>query len=526
MPDYLYTMYRYSKHIIRLFYLLPLLILMAYCSAPESQSQQVLAAGEQLAKKHCGTCHLFPEPALLDKFTWKEHVLPLMALRLGITEAQGNDITSASHRRQLADGNYPPQPLLTYQQWEQIKSYYLALAPESLPTHREKTAAITHLFRAEQPEILPNSKPGITFLKIDTASGSIFAADEGSKQLLVFDQKGRIRQALPQRTTISHMDLSKPTRQLVTHIGFSINPTGSKMGYVEQIHINPLQVIPTAPQTILHSLHRPTQTLAVDLNNDGVEELVTCNYGHENGSLSVWRTISTGTYEEIVIKHAAGALQVIPQDMNGDHLTDLAVLFAQGDEKIVCFINQGNFTFEEKEWLRFPPVYGSSSFELADFNHDNQPDILYTCGDNADYSIMLKPYHGVYIFLNEGGFTFRQASFFPMHGAYKAIANDFDVDGDLDIAAISFFADYRNKPEKSFLYLENRQASGFKSYTLPIHQLGRWMTMDAADIDEDGNTDIVLGNYSIAPKFMEENPHWQQSSCLLYLVNRHNLIHQ
>jgi hypothetical protein len=59
--------------------------------------------------------------------------------------------------------------------------------------------------------------------------------------------------------------------------------------------------------------------------------------------------------------------------------------------------NKGHGNFGQEEVLKFPPIYGSSSFALADFNKDGYPDIVYTCGDNADYSQVLKPYHGVYI---------------------------------------------------------------------------------------------------------------------------------
>jgi tetratricopeptide (TPR) repeat protein len=48
-----------------------------------------------------------------------------------------------------------------------------------------------------------------------------------------------------------------------------------------------------------------------------------------------------------------------------------------------------------------------------DFNNDGYKDILYTCGDNADYSSnVLKSYHGVYIFLNDGHNNFSQKYFF------------------------------------------------------------------------------------------------------------------
>ncbi len=200
---------------------------------------------------------------------------------------------------------------------------------------------------------------------------------------------------------------------------------------------------------------RPTQTLSVDLVGDATEELLTCNFGYRTGRLSYWKRTADRAYTEVVLREEAGALQAQIQDTNEDGRNDLSVLFAQGDERIVRYENQGDDHFQEQVLLRFPPSYGSTSFERHDFNGDGHPDILYTCGDNADYSTILKPYHGVYLFLNRGDGTFEQTYFFPMHGAYRALARDYDQDGDLDIASIAFFADYVRAPERSFVYLEN-----------------------------------------------------------------------
>ena len=78
---------------------------------------------------------------------------------------------------------------------------------------------------------------------------------------------------------------------------------------------------------------------------------------------------------------------------------------------------------------------------------------------------------------------------------------DFDLDGDLDIAAISYFPDYPAPagPEESFVYLENRGNFDFKASTVPEHADGRWITMDAGDLDGDGDADIVLGSLVLGP---------------------------
>ena len=74
------------------------------------------------------------------------------------------------------------------------------------------------------------------------------------------------------------------------------------------------------------------------------------------------------------------------------------------------------------------------------------------------------------------------------------IAIDFDKDGDIDIASISFFPDYINHANESFIFWENKGNWVFERSTFKNVTEGRWMTMDAKDIDADGDVDIMLGN--------------------------------
>jgi len=49
-----------------------------------------LARAEALARQYCITCHLFPEPDLLDKKTWTSQVMPRMAIRMGLSPESVN----------------------------------------------------------------------------------------------------------------------------------------------------------------------------------------------------------------------------------------------------------------------------------------------------------------------------------------------------------------------------------------------------------------------------------------------------
>jgi hypothetical protein len=135
-------------------------------------------------------------------------------------------------------------------------------------------------------------------------------------------------------------------------------------------------------------------------------------------------------------------------------------------------------------------------FDLADFNGDGHPDLLYVNGDNADYTSIMKGYHGVRIFLNDGDNGFEQRFFSPLDGAYKAIPRDFDGDGDLDLAAIAFFADYQRSLTRSFVFLENTGGLQFEARSFKESAIGAWLVADAGDLDDDGDDDLLLGSYS------------------------------
>lgn len=75
------------------------------------------------------------------------------------------------------------------------------------------------------------------------------------------------------------------------------------------------------------------------------------------------------------------------------------------------------------------------------------------------------------------------------------MVRDYDLDGDLDIAAISFFPDYLRYLGESFIYLKNKGNLKFDDYSFPEATKGRWMVMDAGDMDDAGDIDLALGSF-------------------------------
>src|SRR5690606_10825890 len=151
-----------------------------------------------------------------------------------------------------------------------------------------------------------------------------------------------------------------------------------------------------------------------------------------------------GNFRKHILRPLPGAIRTELRDINNDGLTDIIAMMAQGDEGIFLYKNQGGGKFLEERLLHFPPTYGSIYFEMVDMNGDGYADILATNGDNGDYPPILKAYHGIRVYLNTKQNKFEEAFFLPMNGAGKAMAVDFDKDGDLDIASISFFPDHES----------------------------------------------------------------------------------
>ena len=458
---------------------------------PEPPSEAALKHGEMVAHTYCEACHLFPEPNLLDKKTWAS-ALRKMAPLLGVARI---NLDNKPDGHWLQEANvFPPSPILTQAEWKAVCQYYFTSAPSSALPQGPRARIGTNLVGFEVEVLTDHQAPAVTLVQIDSKAGGVYFGDARMKMLhrVGSDGQWQILTRLPSAPVCLAQD---GDLQYAVLIG-SVFPSDDKSGSLVVLDHEKGILF---PRELFRDLKRPTHCIVADLNGDGLNDLVLCQFGNYLGRLSWFENRGPRRYEEHVLLDNPGALRSVVLDLDRDGLPDVLALMAQAREGFYWFRNRGGGNFAMEPLLQFQPAFGSTYFEMADFNGDGLPDILATNGDNGEYPSPFKRYHGVRIYLNDGHHGFKESWFFPLNGAFKAVARDFDGDGDLDIAVISYFPDYEHSPEESFVYLENKGGMQFVPSTFPGCTSGRWLTMDAADIDGDGDIDIVLGSFLNGP---------------------------
>ena len=457
--------------------------------APPPQEASAASHGERLAQQQCGTCHLAVSAASLDKETWLKSVLPAMAPKLGVNVLWENE-----YYMDQQDGS---DAALSLAEWKEIVAYFRNEAPDSLhlPESSPTPPENLPLFDVRVPQWDSSHRPSATgMVAIQPSTRQIYSSDVVAKKIYRWDQN--LEPTVVEQTGLLGVDVSfsedadGDPHGIFTSIG-TMRAVNAANGEVRDVNL-----VEGTSRVLAQDLPRPVCSLPGDYNKDGLRDWIVCGFGHDIGSLYLLQQQPDHTFAKTVLRDVPGAVDAQAGDFNHDGWLDVMVLFAHADEGVWLFENDARGGFDGKNVLRFPPVYGSSSLQLADVNGDHELDILYTSGDNADYSNILKPYHGVYVFVNQGPGRYKKSYFYHLDGATKAIAADFDDDGDLDISAIAFFASLNDQSAHNFVYLEQTGPLKFAPHAPDFQRYGRWISMDAGDVNGDTDLDLVLGNYA------------------------------
>ncbi|MBO9572981.1 MAG: VCBS repeat-containing protein, partial [Chitinophagaceae bacterium] len=365
--------------------------------------------GYELAKYHCSSCHQFVPASSLDKITWEKKTLPPMGKRLGLTILWDS--------KYVENDNFTGG--LNFKDWMKIVDYYLKSAPDKLiiPEPTVPPVKDSGIFSVHIPSYRTCSVSRTVMTAFDTISENFFTSDFYTNRLIKWnknlDPVDSTQFLSPVLWANFYTDKNKKPQAMFTNVGF-MNPGHFELGSL--VHYSSLNNLSGKRDTIAKFLARPVHTTATDINNDGLTDYVVCEFGYMvKGGVYILEQQPGGKFERRPLREWPGATMTIAKDFNNDGWIDIMALFAHDLESIRLYTNDQKGSFTETEIMAFPPVNGSTSFQLIDFNKDGLEDILYTCGDNADVSTIFKPYHGVYIFINKGDNKYEQPYFYQVN---------------------------------------------------------------------------------------------------------------
>lgn len=440
-------------------------------AAAESPSPQV--------QQFCGHCHAFPQPATFAREEWRAEV------------AQGFRFYEAAENLKLD----PPTE-------DEVVAYYEANAPEKMPepqgTQPESGGRFVRL--PADPSSSAMSVSGLTQVAktrelwaSDMRTGAILHAPAATSH---FSEVARpVELSNPARPNLVDINQDGHREILVSDLG-SFFPQDHLNGSVWQLEPdNGWKATP-----ILQGVARVCDVQAGDLDGDQDLDLVVAEFGWRRAGrvLILWNPGNTQyeTWKQQVLDSRHGAIDVPLVDLNGDGRLDIVVLLSQEHELVLAYLNQGQGQFEQKTiFTANEPSFGSSGIQVIDMDADGDLDVVHTNGDSFDSSFV-KPFHGIRWLENRGQFPFAVHEITPMAGVHRAVAGDIDLDGDLDLAAVSLLPPsvrQRWSGLPSIIWLE-RTAQGFVTHVVETDSADH-ATCDLVDLDSDGDLDLVTTNF-------------------------------
>jgi hypothetical protein len=270
---------------------------------------------ERLAKKYCTSCHIYPDPSLLPKNIWVQHVLPEMGLRLGIgdknTLLQRMPFKLFDQLNNL--GIYPDTNLISQKDWLSVVHFYKTNAHENGIAHKSTNRISNTSNHFKQELIFSDSSQSAqtTMVRFRPARKEIWLASS-LKVVENFSIDLNVKSTM--RTPSAVVDVIDNGDQTYLSIG-NILPNEDRNGRIFTMRDQAQK-----GTLLIDSLHRPVQMLKSDMDKDGVDDLVILEYGFETGQVQL---VDGKTGVSSILSHQTGARNIHLRDIDKDGFPDL-----------------------------------------------------------------------------------------------------------------------------------------------------------------------------------------------------------
>ena len=282
----------------------------------------------------------------------------------------------------------------------------------------------------------------------------------------------------------------------------SVWPTDSRHGQVVAL-INDGE-LGFEVMVIADDLRRVTDVQPADFDADGDIDLVVAEFGYLHGRVLWLENVGSGRFADHELVSLPGCIHVPVDDYDNDGDPDIAALISQNDEEVLIFENPGNGSFQpvaHQVWGTTDYDLGLAGMVTCDLDQDGDTDLLLSAGDNLELAYPCpQPDHGCIWLENRGNFEFESHRIGSLGGTYAADAADMDGDGDTDVVLASMFNDWKQPDVTSLAWLENNGQQTFSAWHVasgPTHLC----TVRCGDLNGDGLPDIVAGSLQIYPPY-------------------------
>jgi hypothetical protein len=303
---------------------------------------------------------------------------------------------------------------------------------------------------------------------------------------------------VPVRSQVVDLDRDGDHDLVVSDIG-SLGPSDDRVGRVLVLRSDGRGAF--APEVLAENLGRVASTEAADLDGDGDQDLVVCEFGHESVGSLFWLEQDSGGFERRDLDPVPGAIHGFPVNVDADADADIVAVFGQDTESVRLYRNDGSGGFETELLFAGNSVdFGMSGLEPTDLDGDGDIDLLVTNGDYLDTvrfedEDTFPELHGLGWLENvDGSFAWHDVLRTP--AAYTVRAVDLDGDCDRDLVLGSLVRTevlpgrYRPAP---LVWLENDGAQAFTSHPL-LEAAEPLVSIDIGDVDGDGRPEIAFGD--------------------------------